>query len=110
MQNDKPAEEVLSLCQQLWSHRHIVAVYVLLLHLWLLQGSGSSGSRASKLLLVLVTGAKQVFELDTTNGTVSSPLTIQPHVQSYLPTLHPRVLSLLIRACHAQLLQPQDTL
>ena len=70
MQNDEPAEVVLCLCQQLWSHRHIVAVYVLLLHLWLLQGSGSSGSRASKLLLVLVTGAKQVFELDTTNGTV----------------------------------------
>jgi hypothetical protein len=70
VQHDEPAEEVLSLCQQLWSHRHILAVYALLLHLWLLQGAGTSGNQASKLLLVLVTGAKQVFELDTTNGTV----------------------------------------
>lgn len=50
--------------------RYIVAVYTLLLHLWLLLGGGATGSRASTLLVVLLAGAKQVFELDTTQGTV----------------------------------------
>eukprot|EP00892_Ulva_mutabilis_P010758 jgi/Ulvmu1/8054/UM004_0291.1 len=68
-QTPDEAEKVLHLCQQLWSNRYIVAVYTVLLHLWLLLGGGAAGSRAGKLLVVLLAGTKQVFQLDTTQGT-----------------------------------------